>query len=104
VALVGSDQVIIGAVLDDTSAANAGSTYSFAIPYPPLSIARNAATVSVNWVIAQTGLILQQTDSLQTPTVGSDTTHLVSVNDLTNVVQQTIANGNTNRFYRLRRP
>jgi len=35
--------------------------------------------------------------------VWSNTTGPVSLNGLTNVVQQPIAGGNTNRFFRLRR-
>ena len=93
VAASGSDRVLIG---------KNGAAYLFALPYPPLSIARNAATVSVSWVTAETGLILQQTGLLGTPTVWSNTTDSVSINDLTNVVQQTMAT--TNRFFRLRRP
>lgn len=34
----------------------------------------------------------------------SDTSELVSINGLTNIVEQTVATGVTNRFYRLRRP
>jgi len=33
-----------------------------------------------------------------------NTTEAVSINGQTNVVQQPIAGGNTNRFFRLRRP
>ena len=104
VAAVGSDRVIIGGVWDNTGATRAGSAYLFALPYPPLNIAWNAATVSLSWVTSETGLILQQTELLGTPTVWSDTTNSVSVNGLTNVVQQTIGSGITNRYYRLHRP
>jgi hypothetical protein len=102
VAAVGTDRVLIGGVWDDTGATEAGSAYLFALPYPPLTIAGNASTVSVKWVAAETGLILQQTDQLGTPTVWSDTPDSVSITGLTNIVQQTIVT--TNRFYRLRRP
>jgi len=37
-------------------------------------------------------------------TVWSNTTEAVCLNGLTNVVQQTNAGGNINRFFRLRRP
>jgi hypothetical protein len=104
VAGVGSDHVLIGGVWDDTGATDAGSAYLYALPYPTLSIARNAGTVSVGWVTAETGLILQKTDSLGASTAWSDTTNSVSINGTTNAIQQTIANGTINRFYRLRRP
>ena len=104
VAAVGSDRVIIGGVWDDTGATHAGSAYLFALPYPPLNITRNASMVSVNWITAETGLTLQQTDLLGAPTGWSDTTDSVSINGLTNTVQQSIANGTASRFYRLRRP
>jgi hypothetical protein len=101
VAAVGSDQVIFGGVWDNTGATDSGSAYLFALPYPPLTIAGSASTVSVKWVTAETGLILQQTDQLGMPTVWSDTTNSVSINGLTNVIQETMVA--TNRFYRLRR-
>jgi hypothetical protein len=103
VAAVGKDHVLIGAPFDNTGAAKAGSAYLFALPYPPLSIARDAVTVSVSWIAPETGIALQQTDVLGTSTVWNDTTNSVSVNGLTNVVQLTV-NGTTNRFYRLHRP
>jgi len=102
VAAVGKDQVLIGASFDNTGAPVAGAAYLFALPYPPLSIARNTGTVSVSWATAETGLILQQADSLGSSVVWSDTTNSVSVIGLTNVVQQ--ATGSAHRFYRLRRP
>ena len=99
VAAVGSDRVIIGREPYTTAP---GSAYLFALAYPPLSIARNAGTVSDSWITLETGLILQQTDLLGVPTVWNDTTNLVSVTGVTNVVQQTV--GITNRFFRLGRP
>ena len=65
-------------------------------------LARTAATVSLSWVTTETGLTLQQTDLLGTPTGWSDTTNSVSINGLTNVIQQ--APGTANRFFRLHRP
>ena len=100
---VGTDQVIIGGVWDNTGAPDAGSAYVFVLPYPPIGIVRNAAAVAVSWATPETGLILQQTDLLAPP-AWSDTTNLIAVNGVTNVVQQMIAGGNANRFYRLRRP
>ena len=104
VAAVGTDRVIIGGIWDNTGAPHAGSAYLFALPYPPLSIARTAATVSVSWVTPETGLALQETGLLGTPTVWSNTAQSVSINGLRNVIQQAIVSGITNRFYRLRRP
>ncbi len=46
----------------------------------------------LDWLTTGPGLILQQANTLGTPTVWSDTTDLVSTN------------GFTNRYYRLRRP
>ena len=99
---VGTDRVLIGAILDDTSATDAGAAYLFSIPYPPLNIARAASTVSVNWVTPETGLILQQAGLLSGSNAWSNVTESVSLNGPTNVVQQTLTA--TNRFYRLRRP
>ena len=76
--------------------------YLFALPYPQLSIAQSATTVSLKWVSPETGLVLQQAGALGAPPVWSNSTDTVSVNGLTNVIQQTL--GPTNRFYRLRRP
>ena len=104
VAAVGSDQVLIGGVWDNTGAPRAGSAYLYALPYPPLSIARNASTLSLSWVTPETGMLLQQTDLLSTRPSWSDTTNSVSINGLTNLVQPTIANEIAKRFYRLRRP
>jgi len=104
VAGVGKDRVLIGGVWDDTGAMDSGSAYLFALPYPPLSIARDADAVSVGWVTAEAGLTLQQADLLGSSAVWSDTTNSVSVIGLTNVVQQPLASAPTNRFYRLRRP
>jgi hypothetical protein len=102
VAAVGKDQVLIGALHDNTGAQYAGSAYLFDLPYPPLSIARNAAAVSVKWLTPETGLALQQAGALGSPTVWSNPNDSVSINGLTNVVQQTMTT--TNRFFRLRRP
>jgi acyl-coenzyme A synthetase/AMP-(fatty) acid ligase len=41
---------------------------------------------------------------LSTSTVWGNTSDSVFITGLTNVVQQTIANGATNRFFRLHRP
>jgi len=91
-------------VWDNTGAPRAGSAYLYALPYPPLSIARNASTLSLSWVTPETGMLLQQTDLLSTRPSWSDTTNSVSINGLTNLVQPTIANEIAKRFYRLRRP
>jgi FG-GAP repeat len=104
VAASGSDRVIIGEPYNNTGAIHAGSAYLFALAYPPLSITPNAAAVSLSWITPETGLILQQTDLLGTPTLWSDTTNSVSVNGLTNGIQATIVSGITNRFFPLRRP
>jgi len=69
---------------------------------PVLSIVRNGGTVSVSWITAETGLILQQADVVDDPGAWEDAPESVSLNGLTNTVQQTL--GNTNRFYRLRQP
>jgi FG-GAP repeat len=102
VAAVGTDRVLIAAAYDDPGAQNAGSAYLFDLPYPPLSIAKHAATVSLKWVTPETGLALQQAGTLGASTVWSNTPDSVSINGRTNVVQQTLAT--TNRFFRLRRP
>jgi hypothetical protein len=104
VAAAGSDRVIIGEVWDNTGATRAGAAYLYALPYPPLSITRNASTASVNWVTAETGLTLQQTDLLGPAAAWSNTTNSVSVTGPTNEIQQPIASGNASRFYRLHRP
>jgi hypothetical protein len=72
--------------------------------YPPLSIARTDSVASLSWVTPETGIILQQADLLITPVAWSDTTNSITINGLTNTVQQPIANGINSRFYRLRRP
>jgi len=104
VAAVGTDRIIIGGLRDDAGATDAGSAYLYALPYPPLSIARSAATASVSWVTPETGLILQQTAQLGTATAWSDTTNLVFANGPTNIVQQSLDSGPATRFFRLRRP
>ena len=104
VAAVGKDQVLIGAVSDNTGATDAGAAYLFDLPYPPLGIARDGSSVSLKWTTPETGLGLQHADALSPSTLWSDTTNLVSVHGPTNVVQQPIAGANTNRFFRLRRP
>lgn len=104
VAAVGTDRVIIGGIRDDTGATDAGSAYLYTLPYPPLNIARNFGTVSVSWVTAEAGLILQQTAQLGAATAWSDYTDFVSTNSSTNVVQQSIVNAPATRFFRLRRP
>jgi hypothetical protein len=69
-----------------------------------LSIARNAGAVSVSWISAETGLRLQQTEQLGAAAVWTGTTNSVAITGFTNVVQQTTANGTSNRFFRLYRP
>lgn len=104
VASAGSDRVILGGVWDDTGATDAGAAYVYALPYPPLKIARNADKVSVTWISPEPGLILQQTDQLGPAAVWNDTTNTVFTDGLTNAVQPAIPTGITNRFFRLRRP
>lgn len=69
---------------------------------PALTITRDDTTVSISWVTAETGLILQQSDSVDDIAVWDDAPESVTLNGLTNTVQQTLEN--TNRFYRLRQP
>lgn len=69
---------------------------------PALTITRAGATVSISWVTAETGLILQQSDSVDDLAVWDDAPESVTLNGLTNAVQQSLEN--TNRFYRLRQP
>lgn len=102
VAAVGGDQLIIAADQDSTDVPYAGSAYLYALPYPPLGIARNGSAVSLKWTTPETGIALQQSDGLGTSTVWNDTTNSVSINGLTNVVQQAMTS--TNRFFRLHRP
>ncbi|HLH56323.1 MAG TPA: hypothetical protein VKY92_22240 [Verrucomicrobiae bacterium] len=104
VAAVGGDHVIVGSVWDNTGASRAGSAYLFDLPYPPLSIARNPATIALSWISVETGLSLQQTDDLAGPTLWTAATNSVSILGPTNVVQQAIANGAPRRFFRLQRP
>jgi hypothetical protein len=94
----GSDRVLVGAGYS----VNPGTVSLFALPYPQLGLTRNGAAVSLKWVSAETGLVLQQAGSLGATTVWSNSTDTVSVNGLTNIVQHPL--GSTNRFFRLRRP
>ena len=102
VAAVGTSRLLIGTPGANTGAPGSGAAYLFDLPYPPLSIERNAAAVSLKWVTPETGLTLQESGRLGTPTEWEDTVNSASINGPTNVVQQT--QGTTNRFYRLRRP
>ena len=72
--------------------------------YPPLNITRADTNYFVSWQTIEPGLILQQATNLATPSVWSDATNVVSTNGLTNLVQQALASGVSNRYYRLRRP
>lgn len=101
VASLGADRVLIGARTDNIQSLGSGAAYLFSIPYPPLSIARNASTVSVRWVSSESELFLQESGLLGDSSVWSSVTESVSANGPTNVVQQPL--GTTNRFYRLRR-
>ena len=103
VAMAGSDRVLIGAYENSSGdVPYAGEAYLYALPYPLLSITRNASTASLSWVTPETGLVLQQSDLL-VPASWSDTPGSASVNGTTNVFQQSLAGGSANRFYRLRR-
>jgi hypothetical protein len=72
--------------------------------YPTLNITRADTNYFVSWLTAEPGLILQQAATLATPTLWSDATNVVSTNGVTNLVQQALATGVSNRYYRLRRP
>lgn len=72
--------------------------------YPPLNITRTDTNYFVSWKTPEPGLILQQAATLATPTVWNDTTNVVSTNGITNLVQQAIDSGVSNRYYRLRQP
>jgi hypothetical protein len=58
--------------------------------------------MSLKWVSAETGLVLQQASLLGAINLWSNTTDTVSVTGPTNSLQQAISS--TNRFYRLGRP
>lgn len=104
VAAAGTDRIIIGEVWDNTGAPHAGSAHVITLPYPPLNITRDAGTASISWVTGEAGLIVQQADLLGASPAWSDTTNVVLLNGLTNVVHQTIAIEKRSRFFRLRRP
>jgi len=73
--------------------------------YPTLNITKDAGTnYFVSWLTAEPGLILQQAPVIATPTLWTDVSELVSTNGFTNLVQQALATGVSNRYYRLRRP
>ena len=72
--------------------------------YPPLRIGRADTNYFVSWLTAEPGMILQQATALGVPTSWSDVPDTVSTNGLTNLVQQALATGVSNRYYRLRRP
>jgi hypothetical protein len=102
VAAVGTDRVLIGALLDNTGAPDSGAAYLFDLPYPQLGFTGTGAVVSLKWVSAETGLVLQQASLLGAINLWSNTTDTVSVTGPTNSLQQAISS--TNRFYRLSRP
>ena len=104
VAAAGSGRVLIGALQDDTGATDSGAAYLFDLPYPPLSIARTGDSVSLSWLTAETGLILQQSDQLGLSSPWTTTPEPVSTTARTKVVQQPIVSGIPRRFFRLRRP
>ena len=100
-------QMDAGRVADTNAYRIEGGFWAIAIQqlgFPPLNITRADTNYFVSWITAEPGMILQQATTLGTPTVWSDTSELVSTNALTNIVQQAIANGVSNRYYRLRRP
>jgi hypothetical protein len=101
VTAVGNDQVLIGALFDDTGAPDSGAAYLFDLPYPSLSITRNASTASIRWISPETGLSLQQSGVVGIPASWSNTSDPVSINGLTNFLQQSMSP--TNRFFRLHR-
>jgi hypothetical protein len=104
VAAMGNDRIIIAANQDSLSGSYAGTAYLFALPYPSISITANASTVSLQWLTSETGLVLQETASLDGTAAWSRVTNQVSAIGATNVVQQAIPAGNAHRFYRLQRP
>lgn len=106
IAVAGNDQVLFGAPGNFSGAvAGAGAAYLFDLPPPLISIARTGGSVSLSWVTAETGLILEQTDKLGLSTTWSTTPESITLSDLIHTVQQPIiVNGAGSRFFRLRRP
>lgn len=104
VAAVGSNEVLIGAVWDDTGATDSGSAYLFSLPgpIPPLSIERSSSSLSLSWVSDETGLILQELESLGAPAEWRDVTNSVATDGQTHRVLQ--SPNFVRQFFRLKRP
>ena len=101
-----ANRAIIGAPFDDTGAASAGIAFLFniAVPFPTLGLRKNGLVSELSWESDEPNLILQQSEALGSAAVWANTPELVTTNGLTNLLQQTVPAGVTNRFYRLRRP
>ncbi len=78
------------------------ATIQTILPFPMLSIARNAAAISLSWSSAETELVLQESERLGPYEAWSDTTSAISTTGLTHVVEQFLST--PTRFSRLRRP
>ncbi|HEY6168519.1 MAG TPA: hypothetical protein VI454_10805 [Verrucomicrobiae bacterium] len=103
----GSEMIVWGGVITDdgNQFVNDGGVYNPAADVlPPLSLAITGTNSFISWTTAEPGLILQQADTLNGSTSWTDSSDLISTNGLTNLLQQPLESGVSNRFYRLRRP
>lgn len=106
IAALDGNRVLVGASWDNAGELDAGTAYLFNLEINPLTLnlQPTAPGYSIHWLTSVPGLILQQADALAPPDTWIDVAESVTVQGLTNLVQQTVPAAVTNRFYRLRRP
>ncbi len=103
---------ISGAALDNDSvvisatgvADGDGAAYLYSLPLPPLHIARNASTISLNWTTQESGLVLQETEGFGMVTEWENTTENVLRDGSDYVTEFPISGRPPTRFFRLSRP
>ena len=101
---VGPDRVLVGAPDENVNASSAGAAHLFTLGYPTLDITGTGTNYSVKWITFETGLVLQQTDSMANPTLWIDTAGGPAVLGPTNVFNLTVPTALNKRFYKLHRP
>jgi FG-GAP repeat len=102
-ARINGGRVVVSAVSDDKGANDAGSAYVFDF-VPRLEIETDHSSAAIRWIDVNASWHLQWTDAILPSSQWMDWPSSITTNGVTNLVQQTVPAGITNRFYRLRRP
>jgi hypothetical protein len=103
---IGTNRVLVGAWGDNTGAPGAGKAYVYALNTngPQLTIARSSSSVSISWVDADPGWILEEAHAFSPGPVWSNSAAVVTTIGPTNLAELPASADAAFRYFRLRWP